>query len=516
MKTQMKTTKRIISAVVVALMIVAMFAMPVSAANNTLTLNCDKEGYTFSVFQIATLDTATGAYTVTVNDASIKAEIEKTLADIPADSAAAVAKSASIAKYLDTQFATATDDAVKAVFSGDVQTYTSTGAPTKTISVEDGLYYVIALKSGRPASAKSVQGSVIALPYYESNTWTTSYTANLSELKLLDASVDKKIVASDEYITDTNGSAAITDETTPVKFELSASVVGSASKQVDTYYIGDIMDNNLKLNADSIEVKLTNGSNAVALTKNVDYTVETTVPNTADTNAYTFVVKLSNNVVNTTTKFNGTKNFYDFTKVVVTYTATLDVNAPVNTAMPNENNLTYKNKGGSDYTLVEGDKVNVYALGVSMIKVSTADKSENPTKIAGAVYGLYTMEGKQVATVTSSATGNATFMTMDGSSVYNVMPGVEYYIKEIKAPAGFALSQDKYSVKLDATVGSTGVNVTAENYADGLFNFTCKDSPIIMPATGGTGTMIFTITGASLIALAGVLMVISKRKNAAN
>ena len=458
------------------------------------------------------MDTATGAYTVTVTDATIKAQIEATLAEIPADSTAAAAKSSAIAKYLDEQFASSTDDEIKAVFAGDVQTYETTGAATKEITVADGLYYVIALPDDRPESAKSVQGSVVALPYYESNTWKTTYTANLSELKLLDASVDKKIVASTAYVTDAAGTAAITDETTPVNFELSASVVGSASNQIDTYYIGDMMDSNLKLDSSSIAVKLYKDANTSApLTENVDYTVVTTVPNTADNNNYTFVVMLDEDVLDTTTKFNS-NSFYDFTKVVVTYSATLDTNAPVNTAMENVNNMTYKNKGGSNYTVVDGDTVNVYALGVSMIKVSTADTSATPAKIAGAVYGLYTADNTQVAKVTSSATGNATFMTMDGTSVYNVMPGVEYYIKEITAPAGFALSQDKYTVKLDATVGSTGINVSAENYANGLFNFTCKDSPIIMPATGGTGTMIFTITGAALIVFAGVLLVIVKRK----
>lgn len=510
----MKTTKRIISAIVVALMVVAMFAMPVSAAaSNKLTLNCDKEGYTFSVFQIATLDTATGSYNVTVTDATIKSTIESTLASIPADSAAAAKKSSDIAKYLDEQFASANDDTIKATFAGEVQTYNTTGTASTVINVEDGLYYVIALPGDRPESAKSVQGSVVALPYYESNQWVREYTANLSELKLLDASVDKKILASDKYITDDLGSAAITDETTPVNFELSASVVGSASKKVDSYYIGDIMDSNLKLDENTISVKLVSDEKTATLTKNVDYTVISTAPNSADSNDYTFIVNLSSGVLNTTTKFNsGADNFYDFKKVVVTYSATLDTNAPVNQAMPNKNNLTYKNEGGSDYTIVDGDTVNVYALGVSMIKVSTADTSENPAKIAGAVYGLYTKNGVQVAQVTSSDKGDATFMTMDGKSVYNVMPGVEYYIKEITAPAGFALSQDKYTVKLDAKVNSTGISVSATNYANGLFNFICKDSPIIMPSTGGTGTMIFTITGAALIAFAGILFVIAKRK----
>ena len=39
------------------------------------------------------------------------------------------------------------------------------------------------------------------------------------------------------------------------------------------------------------------------------------------------------------------------------------------------------------------------------------------------------------------------------------------------------------------------------------------DTPVVMPASGGQGTMIFTIVGISLIACAGVLFIVLKKRS---
>ena len=56
--------------------------------------------------------------------------------------------------------------------------------------------------------------------------------------------------------------------------------------------------------------------------------------------------------------------------------------------------------------------------------------------------------------------------------------------------------------------------------ADGTIKFdgatatelTVGNTPVVMPKTGGQGTMVFTIIGASLIACAGILIITTRKK----
>ena len=72
----MKTTKRVLAVVLAALMLACMIPFAASAANNpatstSVTLTCAKPGYTFEIYQLATLEfkgeegskTTSGLYT---------------------------------------------------------------------------------------------------------------------------------------------------------------------------------------------------------------------------------------------------------------------------------------------------------------------------------------------------------------------------------------------------------------------------------------------------------------------
>ena len=65
-----------------------------------------------------------------------------------------------------------------------------------------------------------------------------------------------------------------------------------------------------------------------------------------------------------------------------------------------------------------------------------------------------------------------------------------------------------------ALIGDTGA-VTVDGSALTGDTITVPDPKIILPNTGGNGTMIFTICGASLIALAGALFLIYRKKSSA-
>ena len=71
----MKHTKRILAIMLAALFLVAM--VPTAfAANEKLTLTCDKDQFEFTVYKVATLaNTTTGAYTIHATDANVKSAI---------------------------------------------------------------------------------------------------------------------------------------------------------------------------------------------------------------------------------------------------------------------------------------------------------------------------------------------------------------------------------------------------------------------------------------------------------
>ena len=87
-------------------------------------------------------------------------------------------------------------------------------------------------------------------------------------------------------------------------------------------------------------------------------------------------------------------------------------------------------------------------------------------------------------------------------------PGVDYFVKETKAPVGYNINSTIFKVTAVAKA-YTPVG-TVENGATVV-----KDYPVTVPQTGGMGTMMFYVGGAALIACAGVLLFVLKRKKAA-
>ena len=72
-----KTTKRIVSLVIVAMLLAAMVPFTAFAANSSLTLSMSKDGFTYTVYQVATLNAETGEYTLKTTDADVVAAMQK-------------------------------------------------------------------------------------------------------------------------------------------------------------------------------------------------------------------------------------------------------------------------------------------------------------------------------------------------------------------------------------------------------------------------------------------------------
>ncbi len=524
----MKKTVRILSALLAVMMICMTFAVTASAETpNTLTLSSDKTGFTFSIFKLADLDETTGAFTVNGALADTQeAEVKTKLAVVDATNA----KAKDIALYLDAQISGLSKDEQLAILGTPVDTFEVTAETQSKVfssdtntALADGIYYVVALAGDTPANVTQNQGSIFVLPEYNatSNTWNYTVEVKLGgKVSIGDVEVDKTIVPSADYTTSANNDAAITDETTPVKFNLSASVVGSKDQPLKAYVIGDKMDDGLTyVTGQTPVVKLVDGTEEYTLSAS-QYDVKMAPKYEGATHQdYTFAVELKSTVFGKDEKLSNDKSFYDYKKVVVEYVATINKNIEVIKAENNKDYLLYQNNGGS-FTEVEGDIVKVYTLGVDITKYDAT--TANKTKLAGAEFTLYAKgaDGSltEVAKATSTTDGIDKFYAnaneKANNNEYNVKPG-NYVIKETKAPDGYTLNTSEIPVVVAADLTSSSIKpIDVENTedVDGYFSRECGNTPIILPSTGGAGTVMFTVVGAVLVSLAGVLFFVVMRK----
>lgn len=490
----MKTTKKIFAAVLAVMMIALMIPFSASAAT-TLTVSCDPNAdttvnkadyvgtYEYKFFKLATVDTTTG--TVTVEDAY-----------------------ASNAALVDALNSTETNKSQNIITICDGMSWTGTAAKTVTFKYDgsadvptqqitdlaDGIYYVYCSK--KPGTVKSVQGSLISLPYFDGTDWKYNYeTVNLASKINVSGITVTKTVEDSKVGTQKNA-----------EYTLTASTAGSTTNKVGTYAIVDNMDNALSLIDSTVKVYFVK-EGVETPAKDGDFTVE---PNYAYKDATGNDATATFAVVASDALLQGDK-FYGYDTIKVTFSAKVnaDIAEKVTTDLPNTDGLYYGNEG--NFTYKPGNTVNVATAGLDVTKV---DGNATSTKLAGAEFTLYkdsacteaiTVDGVTVK-ATTTTNGNDKFYY--GSNEFYFTPDVTYYVKETKAPANYNLNATVFTVKAVAKA-YTPVG-TVENGATVV-----KDYPVTVPKTGGMGTMMFYVGGAALIACAGVLLFVLKRKKAA-
>lgn len=491
----MKTTKKIFAAVLAVMMIALMIPFSASAAT-TLTVSCNPNAgttgdkadyvgtYEYKFFKLATVDTTTG--TVTVEDA-----YASNTALVDALNSTDTDKSQNIITICDGMSWTGTADKT-VTFKYDGSADVSTQEIT---DLADGIYYVYCSK--KPGTVKSVQGSLISLPYFDGKDWTYDYeTVNLA------SKIDVSGITVTKTVADSNvGTQKNADYT------LTASTAGSTTNKIAKYAIVDNMDNALSLIDGTVKVYFVKDG-AETPAEDGDFTV---VPGYAYKDATGNEATATFAVVASDALLQGDK-FYGYDTIKVTFSAKVnaDIAEKVTTDLPNTDGLYYGNEG--NFTYKPGNNtVNVATAGLDVTKV---DGNATSTKLAGAEFTLYkdsacteaiTVDGVTVKATTTN--GNDKFYY--GSNEFYFTPGVDYFVKETKAPAGYNINSTIFKVTAVAKA-YTPVG-TVENGAATVV----KDYPVTVPQTGGMGTMMFYVGGAALIACAGVLLFVLKRKKAA-
>ena len=233
--------------------------------------------------------------------------------------------------------------------------------------------------------------------------------------------------------------------------------------------------------------------------------------------------------------------------VIVSYTAKLNAKAEI--GLPGNVNtakLTYSNNPdqsgqGENHPTHDTpeDKVIVFTYGLDVTKV---DSRNTETKLKDAEFKLKNSDGKWATITDGKVTGWAdtelqgSVLKSDESGKFKVegLDDGEYTLKETKAPAGYNLPADGFSVTLTATTANNqawdgtatkaltnlavkvGQTDGTGDVTTGLGAITIKNTQgSSLPSTGGMGTVLLYVAGIAVFVLAGATLVMAlRRRNA--
>lgn len=468
----MKTTKKIFAAVLAVMMIALMIPFSASAAEGN-TYNAfikGKNGFKVNVYKVAKINTTTGEYTEIQGGTAVATAL-KTWKNASGNDSKALLAACESATFTDA------DSKGDHTFASDEDVYNFG-------TNEAGVYYVKV--TGQPAetSVREKGGALFALP--EGTKTTQGSVEHPVELKINtgQVKVSKEIVGGDIDAEHTTASAGDT-----VTFKLTASVTGSKEVPLTEYTIHD----NLSDSFDTPAVTEVMVGNTKLSTS--DYTVDASSQSDIK-------ISLSESYLEAAKE--GTNGFYASSNVTVTLTAILkDTAVSGNTATDNSNSdsLTYTNTYGQ--ASKSGGTVYVYTFDLPVFKYdgATADKKG----LGNATFVLKKADGTEVATkVTSVEAGS------EGKVTFEKLGAGTYTVQETIAPSGYNRNSTLYTINISVE----GV-ITVNGDSNTVTTLEVPNYPVTVPSTGGMGTMMFYVGGAALIACAGVLLFVLKRKKAA-
>jgi len=453
----MKIAKRLFAVVIAVLMIAAMVvpfaADTIPTGNNTLTVN-GKDGFTASVYKIADFNTTTGAFS--------NAKSTDVLNALKAGDNAALLNEAN--DLTAAQLGSAADSFA----------FTST-ATSHNFSLGAGVYYV--KWTTVPSNVTKAQNSVVALPYFQNGAWVQTATVAGTKTSTGEISYDK-IFTNAPSATSVN--ANIGDS---IPFTITGSVPGSADSPAYELKFTDEMQYGLKLNG-SVQIAV-KGNGTQALTVSDDYTL--TSPD-----ARHFTITFNQDQL-------AALYADQITFIQIDYAATLTDDQVVIGGNGNPNTLTYtyKQSATSDYAPTDPITKIVKTYEFQVKKVDANDAS---VVLPNATFKLYKNTVADANLIATKTTGDSGIITFSG------LADGTYKVVETAAPANYALNSKEFTVTIAADGTVSGAEVSNSV-------LTVPDPKVVLPNTGGTGTLLFTIGGIALIAGAAVLFVIYRKKS---
>ena len=346
--------------------------------------------------------------------------------------------------------------------------------------------------------------------------------------------VSQEIVAKKEPI---NIDKTVNDTTIGDIQKLTYTIVADvptydAGATYKTFAIGDKIDQELIIDMNTMKVYgVEDDDSETLLTTKTDYTQTTQNANL-------------NNDVGAADKYKNQTFVLDFTydniktysKIKVIYDVTLKVDE--DTAGEHNNNVILKY---SHYPFTDGnvayDEADVTIKSYKIEVTKTDDNTASPTKLTGAKFDVYLkvaddgnatsdtlttlkIYGKNAGDIKINTDGfksvpqlpNGSYIKVGsliedtGKSIYTIdgLAAGTYYLVETVAPNGYTLPSEAFEVIFsDAT--ATDSDYIIEKTITNSSGFT-------LPETGGTGTVIFTVAGVSLMLVAVIAFFLLRKR----
>lgn len=400
-------------------------------------------------------------------------------------------------------------NSITAGATAKVSTDAADGKYTATFTGLDYGYYVVAVPGATLANASGQYATLVSVG-----------SANV------DANIKGDLPTVVKKVNGESATSAKIGDT--LTFTLTSTIPDMSAYDTYTFNFKDTLSKGLTFGqVDSVKVGDT------TLTKDTDYTVTTST------------VSDSTLLTVTMLNFKDKQQTNAGKTITVTYKATLNKDAVVG-GHGNTNSATiqYSNNpsaGGTGES--EPSKVRVFTYGFTVDKYTGDKYDDTATRLAGAEFTLAPKGDAAISFVqvtAGSATENAVYRVAkagetgttttittpaNGKVVFQGLKNGEYTLTETKAPAGYNKLASALGVKVEgqndgtdttnATVTITYNNDNGSNYdktaSNGVIPVQNK-SGVVLPGTGGMGTIAFTVIGVLVIAL-GVAWTL-KRKNA--
>lgn len=513
-----------INALALALFVMVQLMLPVgatyNASNPNATIQVNSAG-NFTFYQLYSYDSTTQGYTQNTAFTSV---LDKPAYDFTTDSFTNALKNTLMAD-------------LNALIASTSPTAHTTGSGNTAVSVNLGYYFI----TGTSLAGADLPSALVLVT--QAN---TSYPVDLKSISLtMVKEIEHNEIPQWRY----EGDNQIGDD---VNFRISSALPDDISQFDDgnyIYTITDTMDATLNYNSD-LTIYTTSDGSGTPLTLGTHYSMRTVAGKT-----FTVDVKVAQ-VLN---DFSSADTLYLFFSAELLSTAALAPDPNVNTAyLTYSNDPSYtsnpsytgtdngiKDANGNDYTPGGSEDGNdrpglgeitnpVYDYSF-VLEVSKVDATSGDL-LDGAVFALQDDDNKYLTLAKNGdgkyyVTGSSTSVpgtadcitTVSGTPFYiiGLDDATSYKLEEITAPTGYNLLEDPVTFKItagyDANYALNSLNMDVDGTtvsADGDWVLAMEienKSGLILPETGGIGSVMYHVLGGGLVCLAAVLLILKRR-----